>query len=118
MPRRNSGLKSFEVFQGARKGECGTNKAPAAYGLSGLCPYSHIAMLTLRPTGLSSPVCSAPTRGGNHGPGLATRTDADGAHDRIDSYQKTERLAAWSVYFHNPGDKPCLNDQTSPAVRS
>jgi hypothetical protein len=30
----------------------------------------------------------------NGGPGLATRTEQDGAHDRLESYQKTDRLSA------------------------
>lgn len=39
---------------------------------------------------------SAPTRRVTDGPGLATRTGTrDGAYDRSDSYQKTDRLAAW-----------------------
>jgi hypothetical protein len=33
-------------------------------------------------------------------PPLATRTDHNGAHDRDDSYQKTERHSALAGAFH------------------
>jgi hypothetical protein len=48
---------------------------------------------------LQAPRPAAP----NGGPGLATRTEQDGAHDRFYIYQKTVGLAAWSGLHETSG---------------